>query len=135
MNPLLQVADEFLAEAKAGIDGRASLTEAEINEYLNSARELIHQGKREVREQAIASAAREAFKTLDYLETVRRLVSYGVAHGRFGGEGIEFCNIFATRPPIDRKGNIHKCTEVFEWLRANRSELAARLEKLVPASN
>ena len=129
---LFDIANEFLTEAKAGIDGRSKLTEAEINSYLDSARALIREGEREARHEAVVKAARDAEHEIEYLEKVRRLVAYGLTQGKGGREEMEFCNLMASRPAIDRKNGIQGITPAFEWLKATRPTIASALAKIIP---
>jgi hypothetical protein len=134
MTATLDIATAFLAEAKVGIDHH-TLTTAEIEAYIETARKMIQACNREVRHRTLVAAAKEAQDTLDHLEKVRRLVSYGVAHGRFDGTAIQFCELMATRPAIDRTRGIRGIAPAFEWLRANRTDLAAHIRHLIPSND
>jgi hypothetical protein len=133
---LLEIADEFLAEAKAGIDGRSKLTEAEINDYLDSALALIREGEREgereARHDAIVKLAREAESEIDYIEQVRRLVAYGLSQGKGGREEMRFLELMKTQPALDKSKGIRGITPAFEWLKANRPTIATALGKIIP---
>jgi hypothetical protein len=129
---LLDIADEFLAEAKAGLDGRSKLTEAEIDSYLDSASALIHEGRSEARHDAIVRAAREAEHEIDYLEQVRRLVAYGLTQGKGGREEMRFLELMKNQPALDKTKGIRGCVPAFEWLKANRPSLANHLAKIIP---
>jgi hypothetical protein len=131
---LLEIANEFLAEAKAGIDGCASLTEAEIDSYLDSASALIREGKSEARHDAIVRAAREAEHEIDHLEQVRRLVSYGLSQGKGGREEIQFLELMKTQPALDKTKGIGGIVPSFEWLKANRLSIASHLAKIIPTA-
>lgn len=133
MNAAIERADAFLAEAKHGID-TGTLTTAEIEDYIATAGRILAQVKAEARTDILAQAGKQALASLDYLEEVRRLCVYGVAHGRLGREAMQFCELMKTRPPVQPARGINGLTPSFEWLRANRADLSNLIQNLQPAS-
>lgn len=129
----LETATEFLAEAKRGID-TGTLTHAEIDDYLESARRIVDRSTRLVGIDAVQAAGKAALEELDHLEVVRRLLNYGIAMGRCGREAIELHDLIASRPKIDKRHGIQSATKAFTWLNQNRQEISTALSNIEPSS-
>lgn len=132
MNATIEMADAFLAEAKAGID-TGHITREDIEAYIQSADRLLSRHRQDLQVEMMVAAGQEAMQTLEELEQIRRLVAYGVALGRLGKDGMEFCRLMETRPPLDTAKGIRGITPGFEWLAANRSTLRHQLKNIIPS--
>jgi len=132
MNATLEMADAYLAEAKAGID-TGHITAADIEAYIQSAETLLACHRQDLQVEKMVAAGQEAMTTLEELEQIRRLVAYGVALGRLGKDAVEFCRLMDTRPPLDTAKGIRGITPSFEWLNANRQTLRKQIKNIIPA--
>jgi len=130
MTATIETAGEFLAAAKSAIDqGDHQLAD----EYIEAAKPGIQAFRRETKIEAVIEHGREAMATLDHIEQVRRLCSYGLAMGRAGAEAIEFCEIAETRPPIFTDRGLGGLVPAFEWLQVNRRQLSTLIQNLAPS--
>ena len=131
MSASLEIADAFLAEAKAGID-TGNISTADIENYIQSAERLLARHRQDLQVEMMVAAGQQAMQTLEELEQIRRLVAYGVAMGRLGKEAVEFCRLMDTRPPLDKGKGIRGITPSFAWLTANRSTLRQQIKTIIP---
>ena len=132
MSASLEIADAFLAEAKAGID-TGNISTADIENYIQSAERLLARHRQDLQVEMMVAAGQQAMQTLEELEQIRRLVAYGVAMGRLGKEAVEFCRLMDTRPPLDKGKGIRGITPSFAWLTANRSTLRQQIKTIIPS--
>lgn len=131
MSASLEIADAFLAEAKAGID-TGNISTADIENYIQSAERLLARHRQDLQVGMMVAAGQQAMQTLEELEQIRRLVAYGVAMGRLGKDAVEFCRLMDTRPPLDKGKGIRGITPSFAWLTANRSTLRQQIKTIIP---
>ena len=131
MSASLEIADAFLAEAKAGID-TGNISTADIENYIQSAERLLARHRQDLQVGMMVAAGQQAMQTLEELEQIRRLVAYGVAMGRLGKDAVEFCRLMDTRPPLDKGKGIRGITPSFAWLTANRTTLRQQIKTIIP---
>jgi len=132
MSASLEIADAFLAEAKAGID-TGNISTTDIENYIQSAERLLSRHRQDLQVEMMVAAGQQAMQTLEELEQIRRLVAYGVAMGRLGKDAVEFCKLMDTRPLLDKSQGIRGITPSFAWLTANRSTLRQQIKTIIPS--
>lgn len=134
MNATLEIARGSLEAAKDGIDHPGSMSEAEIHDLLDTARRLIDRTTEATRLEALEAHGKAAMAELDQLEQIRRLLSYGLAHGRTNADGKRLHDLLEARPKISKTSTINATTRAFEWLAANRREISQLLKTINPTT-
>jgi len=126
MNAALEVATAQLELAKEMIDA-GSVNKAEIFDILNSAQKMVDRSREITRLEAVQAAGMAALDEIEHLEAVRRLLAYGIAHGRCGKEATRLHDLLASRPQIDKTKGLPSGIKAFSWLNSNRKQITQLL--------